>query len=140
MIRLLVLLSCLAWPVTSSTDLGARDPLTPIHDIAFADAERISPLIEKRFALLAAMERCNLSDDQYAFNVTLDRFAPSERYILQKAAYAGWSEGEARAASEAGSCESAIDRLREADDALLAQAELLPLRVRPSFRLLLNLP
>ena len=140
MIRFLVLLPCLAWPVTSSTDAGARDPLTPVHDVAFADAQRISPFVEKRFALFAAMQRCGASDNQFAYNFTLDRFAPSERYIVQKAAYAGWSEGAARAASETGSCDAATDRLREADDALLAQAELLPPRVRPSLRVLLNLP
>ena len=128
MFRLLFLFAFqLAWPTTSSTDHGARDPLTHAHDQAVADAERISPLVQKRFALYAAMQRCGQADNQYAFNFTLARFKPSERFVLQKAAFAGWEEGGARA-DEASPCAAAVDRLRAADDALLAQAELLPER------------
>lgn len=127
MFRLLFLFAfLLAWPTASSTDHGARDPLTHSHDAAVADALRMGPLIQKRFALWAAMERCGQTDNEYAFNFTLRRFKPSERFILQKAAVAGWAEGGARAPTETGSCDVAVDQLNAADDTLLAQAELLP--------------
>ena len=122
----LLLTSLVAWPTISSTDKGTRDPLTRTHDAAVADAERIGPLVQKRFALYAAMQRCGQADNQYIFNFTKERFGPSERFLLEKAAYAGWEEGGARAATDSSPCAAAIDRLRAADDALLAQAELLP--------------
>ena len=125
MFRLLFLfIFLLAWPTASSTDHGARDPLTRAHDAALDDASRISPLVQKRFALYAAMQRCGTLDNQYVFNFTLKRFKPSERFVLEKAAFAGWEEGGRE--NDTGSCEAAIDGLRAADNALLAQAELLP--------------
>ena len=94
MFRLLFLFAfLLAFPTLSSTDHGARDPLDRPHDAARADAERIGPLVQKRFALYAAMQRCGQSDNQYVFNFTKERFEPSERFVLEKAAYAGWQEG-----------------------------------------------
>ena len=126
MSRLLFLFVFMAWPVVSSTDHGARDPLTTSHERAFADAQRLSPLVEKRFTLAAAVSRCDLSDNHYAFDVALDKFDTSERFILQKAAETGAASG-AEAAADS-SCPAAVDRLRNADDDLLAKAELLPSR------------
>ncbi len=126
MSRVLFLLVFMAWPVVSSTDTGARDPLTRSHDRAYADAQLLSPLVERRFALAAAVARCQMSDNHYAFDFALDKFKTSERFILQKAAEAGTANG-AQAATDA-SCSAAVDRLRNADNDLLAKAELLPSR------------
>ena len=129
MFRLMFLFAfVLVWPTVSSTDHGARDPLSHPHDVAVADAERLGPLVRKRFALYAAMQRCGQTDNQYIYNFTKAHFQPGERLVLEKAATAGWEEGDARAASETGPCDVAVDRLRAADDALLSQAELLPER------------
>ena len=126
MFRLLILFALMAWPVASSTDTGARDPLTSSHEEAFADAQRLSPLVEKRFTLAAAVKRCEMSDNHYAFDFALDKFKTSERFILEKAAFAGATSG--AGAAKDSSCPTAVDRLRSADNDLLAQAELLPSR------------
>ena len=140
MLRLLILLPCLAWPVNASTDAGARDPLTNAHERAFADAQRISPLVQKRFALYAAMARCDHADNRYAYEFALDRFERSERFILEKAAEAGRIEGEAQAASASGPCAVAVDRLRAADNEIIAKVELLPPRDGFAARLALDMP
>ena len=126
MLRLLIVVLLLAWPVKASTDAGARDPLTQSHERAFADAERMSPLVQNRFALYAAMARCDHADNHYAYEFVLRHFASSERFILEQAAAAGNAEGEARAARETGPCTVAVDQLRAADNDLMAKAELLP--------------
>ena len=126
MFRLLLLFALLFWPVVSSTDTGARDPLTHSHERAFADAHSLTPLVEKRFVLAAAIRRCDFADNHYAFNFVLDKFANSERWILRKAADAGAASGAARAADA--TCPAAVDRLRIADNELLSKAELLPSR------------
>lgn len=127
MLRLLIVVLLLAWPIKASTDAGARDPLTQSHERAFADAQRLSPLVQKRFALYAAMARCDHADNRYAYELARDRFAQSERFILEKAAAAGRAEGEAEAAAgDAGPCAAAVDRLRAADNDLITKAELLP--------------
>ena len=126
MFRLLILLPLMAWPVVSSTDTGARDPLTSSHERAFADAQRLSPLVARRFTLAAAVTRCEMSDNHFAFDFALDKFGRSERFILQKAAETGAANG--AAAATAAACPAAVDRLRSADNDLLAKAELLPSR------------
>ena len=128
MLRLLIIAPLLAWPVNASTDAGARDPLTNSHERAFADAEQMRPLVQKRFALAAAMTRCDHADNTYAYDFVLDKFAPSERFILEKAADAGRTEATASVASEAGPCPAAIDRLKAADNDLMTKGELLPTR------------
>ena len=125
MFRMLFLLAFLAWPISAFTDVGSRDPLTNSHEIAFTNAKRLSPLVEKRFTLFAAMTHCDYADNQYAYNLALNKFGRSERYILERAANAGWAAGAARDMA-VGECEVAVDRLRTADNDLIARAELLP--------------
>lgn len=121
----LLLVSFAAYPVRSSTDAGARDPLTKSHDAEFDNANRLSALVKVRFKLYAAMESCHYSDNLYAFQYSLDKFSDSEQFILRKAAYEGLAEGREVAVLPR-SCAAAVGELRQADDELLAQAESLP--------------
>ena len=125
MVRVLLLIAFLSYPVLASTDAGTRDPLTKSHDVAFENANRISPLVKQRFTLYAAVARCDYTDNQYAFNFALHKFGGSEQWILWKAAHEGWAAGKGTTVSD-GPCDEAIDQLRAADDSLLAWAETLP--------------
>ena len=91
---------------------------------------RISEAVRARFALDGEAAKCNMSENLYAYRALLDHCSGATRQLVEAAAEAGRNAGRMGVygpllPQSDQACTVAVDRLRAADDELLAMSEVM---------------
>ena len=131
MVRVLafaVLLFLVSVSRSSLEDIGGH-PLLEHRTVASDQTSRISDAVRQRFELDRAVAKCSFAENLYAYRTLLARFTGPTKGLLEAAADAGRNSetfGPTRPvdlADRAKTCAKSVDRLRAADDRLLALSE-----------------
>ena len=113
----------------SSLEDGAGRPLLEHRTVASEPMTRISAAVRKRFELDHAVAECSFTENLYAYRTLLDHFTGATKGLIEAAADAGRHTevyGPTKpldAVARDTACAKAVDRLRVADDRLLALSE-----------------
>ena len=113
----------------SSFEENAGRPLLEHRTVADERITRISDAVRQRFELDRAVAKCSFAENLYAYRTLLARFTGPTKGLIEAAADAGRHAEiygptlPLDAAAQDKACVKTVDRLRAADDDLLALSE-----------------